>query len=226
MSHHFEQPYFPPVYTARPDGLLMIGGRLTPPWLVAAYSRGIFPWPVVDDDREILAWFSPDPRAILRLDTLHVSRRLQRRMQSGEFQVSFNRDFAGVISACAAPRDAHGGTWITPTLAAAYRELHELGHAHSVEVWHDEHLVGGVYGVALGGFFAGESMFHLRRDASKVALVSLVERLQQRGFSLFDVQQPTSHLVSLGAITIPRAAFLRRLKQALAHPVSFAATKE
>ena len=226
MSPHAEQPYFPPVHTARPDGLLMVGGRLTPSWLVAAYSRGIFPWPVVDHDREILAWFSPDPRAILRLDTLHVSRRLQRRMQSGEFQVSFNRDFAGVISACAAPRDAHGGTWITPTLAAAYRELHELGHAHSVEVWHDEHLVGGVYGVALNGFFAGESMFHLRRDASKVALVSLVERLQQRGFSLFDVQQPTSHLVSLGAITIPRAAFLRRLKQALARPVSFAAAKE
>jgi leucyl/phenylalanyl-tRNA--protein transferase len=226
MSPHAEKPYFPPVHKARPDGLLMVGGRLTPPWLLAAYSRGIFPWPVVDDDREILAWFSPDPRAILKLDTLHVSRRLQRRMRSGEFQVSFNRNFAGVISACAAPRDAHGGTWITSTLAAAYQKLHELGHVHSVEVWHDSQLVGGVYGVALGGFFAGESMFHLRRDASKVALVSLVERLRQRGFSLFDVQQPTAHLVSLGAITIPRAAFLRRLKQALAQPVSFAGAKE
>lgn len=200
----------------------MVGGQLTPPWLLAAYRRGIFPWPVVDGEREILAWFSPDPRAILELDSLHVSRRLQRRLRSGEFQVSWNRDFAGVISACAAPRDAHGGTWITPTLAAAYRELHALGHAHSVEVWHDEHLVGGVYGVTLGGFFAGESMFHLRRDASKVALVALVQRLRQRGFALLDVQQPTTHLISLGAITIPRATFLRKLKLALALPVSFA----
>jgi leucyl/phenylalanyl-tRNA--protein transferase len=169
-----------------------------------------------------LAWFSPDPRAILELNAFHVSRRLQRRLRSGEFQVTFNRDFAGVIAACAAPRDAHGGTWITPSLASAYQTLHAQGHAHSVEVWQDQQLVGGVYGVALGGFFAGESMFHRRRDASKVALATLIEHLRQRGFLLLDVQQPTSHLVSLGAVTIPRSVFLRRLKQALAVPVSFA----
>lgn len=222
MRARTEEPHFPPIDTARPDGLLTVGGRLSPQWLSAAYSRGIFPWPVVVDEREILAWYSPDPRAILELDALHVSHRLQRRLRSGEFQVSCNRDFARVIAACAAPRDAHGGTWITPTLADAYLQLHEMGHAHSVEVWHDEHLVGGVYGVAWGGFFAGESMFHRRRDASKVALVWLVDHLRQRGFALFDVQQPTGHLVSLGAVTISRAVFLDRLKRALALPVSFA----
>ena len=222
MFTRSQEPDFPPVHTARPDGLLLLGGRLTPRWLLAAYSQGIFPWPLVDGERELLAWFSPDPRAILELDGLHVSRRLQRLIRSAEFQVSFNRDFGGVVAACAEPRDSAGGTWITPRLEAAYRKLHALGHAHSVEVWRDETLVGGVYGVALGTLFAGESMFHRRRDASKVALVYLVERLRQRGFTLFDVQQPSAHLASLGAVTISRAAFLRRLKQALMRPASFA----
>lgn len=222
MPPVFHEPKFPPVHTARSDGLLMIGGQLTPAWLLTAYRRGIFPWPIVEGNQEILAWFSPNPRAIVELDSLHVSRRLERRLRSGQFSVTLDRDFAGVIAACAEPRKEDGGTWITPRVAAAYRKLHELGHAHSVEVWEAGQLAGGLYGLALGGFFAGESMFHRRRDASKVALVHLVRHLQQRGFTLFDVQQPTAHIRSLGATVISRAAFLMRLRQALELPVTFA----
>ena len=223
MCARFLEPRFPPVHRAAADGLLLIGGQLTPAWLLAAYRRGIFPWPIVQGRSEILAWFSPDPRAILELDALHVSRRLQRRLRSGEFSVTCDQDFAGVVHACAQPRATNDGTWITPAIAAAYQRLHALGHAHSVEVWCDGALVGGLYGLALGGFFAGESMFHRQRDASKVALVWLVEYLRQRGFALFDVQQPTAHLVSLGARAIPRAEFLQRLQRALELPVAFGA---
>lgn len=207
---------------AREDGLLLVGGQLTPDWILTAYRRGIFPWPVVDAGLEILAWFSPDPRAVLELDDLHVSRRLQRRIRSGQFRVTFDQAFADVVAGCAAPRNRETGTWITPRLAAAYGKLHELGWTHSVEVWEQEELVGGLYGIALGGFFAGESMFHRQRDASKVALAALVERLRQRGFAMFDVQQASPHLRRMGARQIPRAAFLQRLSDALDLPVSFA----
>jgi leucyl/phenylalanyl-tRNA---protein transferase len=216
-----ESPHFPPVARAGPDGLLAWGGQLTPEWLTTAYTQGIFPWPVVDGRWEVLAWFSPDPRAVLELDRFHVSRRLQRRLRRGEFRITFDRCFAAVVAGCAAPRRGDAQTWITADMAAAYGRLHELGIAHSVEVWQAERLVGGLYGVGLGGFFAGESMFHRVRDASKAALARLVERLRQRGYVLFDVQQPSAHLQPMGAVCLPREVFLQRLRQAVSLPVSF-----
>ncbi len=217
-----EEVRFPPVSEADPTGLLMLGGGLTPEWLVAAYQRGVFPWPIETEVGPVLAWFCPDPRAILELDSLHISRRLDRRLRSGRFRVSFNEAFADVVAGCAAPRSHEAGTWITEELAAAYQRIHTLGVAHSVEVWQDEQLVGGVYGVALGGFFSGESMFHRTRDASKIALVALVEQLQQREFRLFDIQQWTPHMASLGAIEISRRVYLKRLAAALDIATSFA----
>ena len=214
--------YFPPLAWADEHGLLMLGGKLTPEWLLDAYSRGIFPWPITTSEGWILAWFSPDPRAILELDQLRVSRRLQRRLRSGAHEVTRNLDFSAVVAGCAEPRADNEGTWITSEIAAAYSQLHRLGYAHSVEVWEEGQLVGGVYGVALGGFFSGESMFHRRRDASKIALVHLVEHLRERGFSLFDIQQWTPHLGRMGATEIPRSEYLRRLRTALSAPVSFA----
>lgn len=214
-------PQFPPAWKAGADGLLAVGGQLSSDWLLAAYRQGIFPWPIIEGDTEILAWYTPDPRAILELDRFHVSRRLHRRLRSDEFQVSFNTNFAAVVAGCAEPRDSEPFTWITPDLTAAYQRLHELGHAHSVEVWQQGQLVGGVYGVAMGGFFSGESMFHRRRDASKVGLACLVQRLRQRRFTLFDVQQSSRHLSSLGATEIPRREFLLRLEKSVDLPVSF-----
>lgn len=221
MAEQVIPPQFPPAERAREDGLLATGGRLTPQWLLTAYSQGIFPWPFVDEDREILAWYTPDPRTVIELDDFHTSRRLARRMRSGEFQVTVNCAFDKVIAACGAARVPDDQTWITPSMIQAYCRLHELGHAHSVEVWFEGALVGGVYGVALGAFFGGESMFHLRRDASKVALAYLVRRLRERAFRLFDVQQPSPHLMSLGATEIPRKIFLRRLKEAVDADVCF-----
>lgn len=212
---------FPPVSSADEHGLLMVGGQLSPDWLVEAYEHGIFPWPIVDGGREILAWWSPDPRAILELDQLRVSRRLQRRLNRGEFELSIDRDFAGVIAGCAEPRKSEGGVWLTPTLMRAYLELHRHGHAHSIEVWQAGELVGGAYGVALGGFFAGESMFHRRRDASKAALYFLVQHLRGCGFRLFDIQMRTAHMMRLGATEISRERFLQRLNVARHAPVSF-----
>src|SRR5437868_6152540 len=162
--------------------LVAIGGDLRPERLLYGYRHGIFPW---YDEGDPILWWSPDPRAIFELDGLHVSRRLRRTIRSGRFTVTFNRDFAGVIGGCA---DRAEGTWITADMRAAYERLHGLGHAHSVEVWQDGALAGGLYGVAVGGLFAGESMFTRRSDASKVALVFLAERLRQRGFQLFDIQ--------------------------------------
>ncbi|MCL4202550.1 MAG: leucyl/phenylalanyl-tRNA--protein transferase [Pirellulaceae bacterium] len=219
--HQLDEPWFPPVSKSRPDGLLMIGGSLSPEWILMAYRRGIFPWPVVLEDAEILAWFSPDPRAVLDFEDLHVPERLGRRIRRGEFEVTFDQAFDAVIEACAAPRRESDGTWITPAMVDAYQRMHELGWAHSVEVWQSGSLVGGLYGMALGGFFAGESMFHSRRDASKAAVVFLVERLRQRGFRLFDVQQSTPHLRRMGAKLIRRREFLARLAQCLELPVTF-----
>ena len=198
-------------------GLVAIGGDLRPQRLLAAYQQGVFPW---YDDNEPICWWSPDPRAIFELDGLHVSRRLRRRLRSGRFSVTVDRDFAGVIRGCAEERE--GGTWITLEMIQAYEELYTLGSAHSIEVWQDGELAGGLYGVAIGGFFAGESMFTRRRDASKVALVHLVEHLRQRGFQLFDTQFLTDHTSRLGAVEIPRDEYLARLRKALAAPVSFA----
>jgi leucyl/phenylalanyl-tRNA---protein transferase len=225
--------FFPPPTATTEDGLLCVGGRLDPEWLLDAYRHGIFPWPMWDD--EPVAWWSPDPRAVFELDGLHVSRRLRRRLRSGEFHVTRDRDFAAVIRGCATAGNRKGNTWLTPAMIAAYRQLHELGHAHSIEVWkHPPHpmgegrgegaavtLVGGTYGIAIGGLFAAESMFHRERDASKVALAHLVAHLRSRGYRLFDIQQWTPHTGSLGAVEISRVDYLRRLARVIELPVTF-----
>jgi leucyl/phenylalanyl-tRNA---protein transferase len=187
--------------------------------LLDAYRHGIFPWPMWEDDP--LAWWSPNPRAIFELDGLRIPRRLQRTLRSGIFRATCNRDFEGVICGCATAGDRENNTWLTPAMIAAYCRMHALGHAHSVEVWHGDTLVGGTYGIALGGLFAAESMFHRERDASKVALVRLVEHLRARGYLLFDIQQWTPHTGSLGAVEIPRVDYLRRLARAINLPVTF-----
>jgi leucyl/phenylalanyl-tRNA---protein transferase len=214
---------FPPATASTPEGLVCVGGRLSPEWLLDAYSHGIFPWPMWDD--EPMAWWSLDPRAIIEMDGLHVSRRLRRKMQSGKFAVTCNRAFDEVIRACAVGPGREEGTWLTPAMIDAYCELHRLGHAHSVEVWLAEgeshSLVGGIYGVAIGGLFAAESMFHRAPDASKVALANLVAHLRSRGYQLLDIQQWTSHTGNLGAIEISRLEYLRRLGEALPKPVTF-----
>ena len=191
-------------------GLVAIGGDLSPERLLEAYRRGIFPW---YDEGLPICWWSPDPRAIFELNRFHVSRRLQRTCRSGRFQVSVDQAFSEVIRGCA---DRPGqGTWITSEMVDAYEALHRLGHAHSVEVWKDNRLAGGIYGVAVGGLFAGESMFSRCSDASKVALVHLVDRLRERGFQLFDIQFLNAHTDRLGAVEIPRMEYLARLRDAL-----------
>jgi len=190
-------------------GLLAIGGDLAPGTILAAYRRGIFPWP---DQNGRLLWWSPDPRAILPLDGFHESRSLRRTRRRDAFRVTWNDAFAAVVRGCGERRE---GTWITPDMAAAYTQLHALGWAQSVEVWRGSELAGGLYGVAIGGLFAAESMFHRARDASKVALAALVAELGTAGFSLLDVQFRTPHLASLGVVEIPRTEYLRRLRSAL-----------
>jgi leucyl/phenylalanyl-tRNA---protein transferase len=196
-------------------GLVGMGGDLHPRRLLTAYRRGIFPW--YDEDYPV-CWWSPDPRAIFELDGFHISRRLRRTMRSGRFTVTINQAFGEVIRGCA---DRDEGTWIIPDMIAAYEKLHDLGWAHSVEVWREGKLAGGLYGVAIGGFFAGESMFSRQTDASKVALASTVNRLRERGFQLFDIQMLTEHTERLGAIEIPRTEYLARLRAALTCEVSF-----
>lgn len=205
---------FPSPSTATADGLVAVGGDLSVERLLVAYRSGIFPWPIFADD--LMTWFSPDPRAILELDRLHVSRSLAKKMRKGIFEVRINTCFDEVVRGCAAPTPDRPSTWITHEIARAYRRLHAAGYAHSVETWQNGELVGGLYGVAIGGFFAGESMFSRRPDASKIALVHLVERLSGRGFELLDIQQATRHLLSLGAEEIPRSIYLARLERSLA----------
>ena len=193
-----------------PNGLLAAGGDLTPERLVAAYRHGCFPW--YQDGQPIL-WWSPDPRTVLFPDELHVSRSLAKLIRQGRYQVSFDSDFAAVIAACAAPRDYADGTWITDTMRAAYCELHRRGIAHSVEVRREGELVGGLYGLAMGRLFFGESMFSRADNASKVGFVTLVEHLKQAGFVLIDCQMPTDHLHSLGARAISRGEFADYLQR-------------
>jgi leucyl/phenylalanyl-tRNA--protein transferase len=211
--------YFPPPTTTTVDGLVCVGGLLKPDWLLDAYRHGIFPWPVWHD--EPMAWWSPHPRAVLEFDRLHISRRLARRIRSGTFRVTCNQDFAGVIEGCATAPGRRGETWLTPHMIAAYRRMHALGHAHSIEVWHGDQLAGGTYGVAIGGLFAAESMFYRVTDASKVAVAHLVGHLQARGYQLLDVQQWTEHTASLGVEEIPRIEYLRRLAATVEMPVTF-----
>lgn len=204
-----ERLCFPPPRLARPDGVLAVGGDLSRERLLLAYRSGIFPWPAGDT---LLLWHSPDPRCVLFPERLHVSASLRRVLRSGRYTVTVDRAFAAVIAACATvPRPGQPGTWITPAMQAAYTALHGTGDAHSVETWQDGELVGGLYGVSVGPVFTGESMFARRPDASKVALVHLVEWLQARDYTLVDCQVRTSHLARLGAEEIPRARFLRFL---------------
>jgi leucyl/phenylalanyl-tRNA--protein transferase len=198
-----------------PNGLLAAGGDLSAERLLAAYRHGCFPW---YQDGQPLLWWSPDPRTVLFPDELHVSRSLAKCLRQQRFRVSFDTDFAGVIAACAAPRSYADGTWITTQMQDAYRQLHQLGHAHSVEVWDAEQLVGGLYGLAIGQLFFGESMFSRRDNASKVGFVTLVRQLQAWGFVLIDCQMPTSHLQGFGARAITRADFSQYLRQHLDRP--------
>jgi leucyl/phenylalanyl-tRNA--protein transferase len=208
---------FPPVSQAFdvPNGLLCAGGDLSPGRLLDAYRHGIFPWYSEGDP---ILWWSPDPRMVLFPGELKVSRSLRKTLKRGEFAIRFDTAFREVIEACAAPRDGHGGTWIVPEMIEAYVRLHELGHVHSVEAWKDGVLAGGLYGMALAPVFFGESMFSRMADASKVALVHLVERLRAGGFRLIDCQQATAHLASLGAREIPRAEFSRLLEESIQYP--------
>jgi leucyl/phenylalanyl-tRNA---protein transferase len=217
LSAHPEDLRFPPVDSASPEGLLAVGGDLRPERLLEAYRHGIFPW--YNEDQPIL-WWSPDPRAVLFLDKLHVSRSLKRSLRSGLFSVTFDRCFRDVMQHCAGPRRQYpdGGTWITAEMLEAYQRIHELGYAHSVETWQDGQLAGGLYGVAIGGVFFAESMFRNVDDASKVALVSLVRQLQTWGFHLMDCQQASPHVMALGAEAIPRRDFLDHLGMALTLP--------
>ena len=198
--------FFPKPEEAPADGLLMAGGDLTPARLMLGYSRGIFPW--YDEDSPIL-WWSPDPRCVLFTEKLHVNPRLRRSLQARGFTFSVDSCFGRVIRLCSeVPRPGQDGTWIVPEMVDAYIRLHEQGHAHSVEVWENGELAGGLYGVKLGRVFFGESMFHLRPYASKAAVVFLVEQLKAQGVELIDCQQATPHMLRLGAEEIPRRDFL------------------
>ena len=190
-------------------GLLAVGGDLSPKRLLAAYRAGIFPW--FDDDQAPVLWWSPDPRAVLVPGEMRISRSLAKRLRNGGFEVSFDRAFAEVVRGCATEREGQSGTWITPAMGVAYGRLHELGYAHSLEVWREGHLLGGLYGLSIGAFFFGESMFSRAADASKVALAHLSEQLKRWRFQLIDCQIPNQHLGSLGVKSIPRAEFLAAL---------------
>jgi leucyl/phenylalanyl-tRNA--protein transferase len=208
---------FPPVEAALkdPSGLLCAGGDLSPARLLEAYRNGIFPW--YSGDEPIL-WWSPDPRMVLFCDELKVSRSLAKSIRNKGFEVRLDSAFPRVIEACSEPRKGEGGTWLSPAMQAAYVALHRMGHAHSFETWQGERLVGGLYGVAIGRMFYGESMFSSATDASKVALAGLVGELRARGFPLIDCQQRTPLLASLGAREIPRRQFLRRITALVNYP--------
>ena len=205
-------PCFPPVETALkdPNGLLAMGGDLSQDRLLEAYRHGIYPW---FNPGEPILWWSPDPRMVLVPDAVRVTRSLAKRIRNGGFELRVDTAFVRVMEACAAPRKDAAGTWISPAMIAAYERLHRAGYAHSIESWHDGELVGGLYGVAIGRMFYGESMFSRAPDASKVALVRLARQLQAWEFGLIDCQMETAHLASLGAQAIPRQAFTARLRE-------------
>ncbi len=200
---------FPDPEEADPSGLLAAGGNLSPGMLLSAYRQGVFPW--FNPGEEIL-WWNPDPRFVLFPEDLHVSKSMLRLLRRETYRISFDTSFAEVIASCAEQyRPDQGGTWITGEMQKAYIELHQLGYAHSAEAWEGDTLVGGLYGVSLGGIFCGESMFFRRPNASKAAFITLIEHLRSRGVELIDSQIHTPHLESLGAIEIPRQEYLRLL---------------
>lgn len=213
-----DELHFPPVTRALsdPDGLLAVGGDLRPERLVKAYEQGIFPW----FQEPPILWWSPAMRMVLHPEELHVSRSMTKLLRQGRYQVTLDTAFAQVIAQCAQTRDAWPGTWITPEMQTAYRQLHALSIAHSVEVWEDDQLVGGLYGIAMGQLFFGESMFSLRSNASKAALIWLTRQLQAWHFVLIDCQVPSDHLRSLGAREMQRSEFqhyLQRFRHAPGH---------
>lgn len=217
---HFLGPFdpFPPLEQAREDmgGLLAIGADLGPDRLLAAYRRGIFPWGTVEGQP---LWYSPDPRMVLFPDEFRLSHSLKKTLRTGKFTVSFDTDFAAVIAHCAAtPRPGQDGTWITAEMMNAYTRLHELGWAHSVECYSEGTLVGGLYGLAIGRMFYGESMFSHCSNASKIAFAHLISLLKDREFGMIDCQMRTDHLTSLGGREIPRTAFLARLRDLTVQP--------
>lgn len=207
---------FPDIEMATEEGLLAIGGDLEPETLINAYSHGIFPW---FSENDPIMWWSLTPRLILYPQEIHISKSLYRIIQSKKFHVTFDTHFTEVIHSCATvQREEENETWITKDMIEAYIKLHKIGIAHSVEVWQEETLAGGLYGVSLGKAFFGESMFHTISNASKIALVALTQKLQEWDFHFIDAQMVTSHLVSMGAIEIPRNEFKTLLQHALAHP--------
>jgi leucyl/phenylalanyl-tRNA---protein transferase len=207
---------FPDPQLANPKGLVAIGGDLSVDRLLTAYRAGIFPWTISP-----ISWWSPDPRAILELDKLHVGESLRKILHKGVFEVTIDRAFGRVIEGCAARAPGRPETWITQEFIDAYSRLHQRGYAHSLECWREGELAGGIYGVAIGGFFAGESMFHRASNASKVALYHLVEHLRKRNFRLLDIQMLTPVTKRMGGETIPREEYLRRLKTALEAACNF-----
>ena len=206
---------FPPLEAASPEGLLAVGGDLNPDRLLSAYRQGIFPW--YSDDQPIL-WWSPDPRAVLYPSKLHISKSLRKSLRTRGFEVSADRAFALVIAACAESRNRGEGTWITSGMQDAYCALHRMGYAHSVETWHNGELVGGLYGLAVGKAFFGESMFSRVADASKTALVGLATSLAAEGYQFIDCQVVSEHLTSLGAEATPRDRFASELNEAVGLP--------
>ncbi len=199
---------FPDPRLADDEGLVAVGGDLSPERLLHAYDHGIFPW---YDENLPQLWWSPDPRAVLWPEQLHVSHSLQRKLKAGGFQLTWDKEFPEVIRSCGANRG--DGTWLTKDMVVAYEELHRLGHVHSLEVWCDGELAGGIYGVHRGGLFAAESMFYRHTDASKVALVALARSVAARGVELIDIQVLTEHLESMGAVSMPREDYLSRVEE-------------
>lgn len=211
-----DEPVFPDPEEAEADGLLAVGGDLSPQRLLAAYALGIFPWPIGDMP---LTWFAPARRMLLRFPGLRVSRSLKQTLRRVPFRLTVDQAFDEVIRRCAeVPRGGEAGTWITEEMQRAYCAIHELGFAHSVEVWRDDELIGGLYGISIGTMFCGESMFHRESNASKVAFVALARQLERWGFDFLDCQLHTPHLASLGASEIPRAEFSKMLRAAVWRP--------
>src|SRR6266446_3730809 len=208
--------FFPDPRLADAEGLVATGGDMSVPRLLLAYRSGIFPWTAAP-----VTWWSPDPRAILELERFHVSHSLAKVLRKGAFEVTIDRAFRRVMEGCAEPAPGRRSTWISGEFLEAYTQLHQQGHAHSLECWQGERLVGGIYGVAIGAFFAGESMFHRLPNASKIALFHLIEHLRERDFALFDIQMLTPATSRLGASNLPREEYLRRLAGAVEKPCSF-----